>query len=128
MTTDIISEDDIREIHTLLARVAYVLDSHEYERLGEVFAADVHFENPGRLVADGLPALIEAFTQIANPAVSHHVTNVVVQPIDEVTATCSMKALALRSGGNVTAAEYTDTVQKGPQGWRIAARHITTLG
>ncbi|WP_131889955.1 nuclear transport factor 2 family protein [Jiangella asiatica] len=120
--------DDHADVRDLMSAVAYVLDSHEYDRLGEVFAADVHFENPGRLVADGLPALIEAFKGIADPAISHHVTNVVVTPVDATTATCRMKALALRSGGVLTAAEYTDTVRKEATGWRIASRHIRPLG
>ncbi|MEU9889974.1 nuclear transport factor 2 family protein [Sphaerisporangium sp. NPDC051011] len=119
---------EVGRIRDLLSQVAYVLDSHDYDRLGEVFAEDVHFENPGRLVAHGLPSLIEAFKKITDPAVSHHVTNVIVTPVDGGSAECVTKALTLRKGGVLSAAEYRDTVRLGADGWRISSRSIRPLG
>jgi hypothetical protein len=124
----IMTTADTDQIRDLMSRVGYVLDSRDYDRLGEVFSTDVHFENPGRLVADGLPALVDAFKKITDPALSHHITNVVVTPLDATTAACQTKALTLRSGGQVTAAEYSDAVRKEPAGWRIATRLIRPLG
>ncbi|MBB5159396.1 nuclear transport factor 2 family protein [Saccharopolyspora phatthalungensis] len=123
-----LSLEDQAQIHRLLASVAYVLDAHDYDRLGEVFAPDIRFDNPGRLTAEGLPALIDAFKGIAQPALSHHITNVVVSPEGPDTAACVSKALTLRSTGVVTAAEYRDVVHRTDDGWRISARIIRPLG
>ncbi|MFF5235243.1 nuclear transport factor 2 family protein [Dactylosporangium sp. NPDC000521] len=122
------SPADARAIEDVLNRVAYLLDAHEYDRLGEVFAADISFDNPGRLTADGLDEVITAFKAIATPAVSHHITNVVVNGVDDDTAECESKALALRAGGQVTAAIYRDTVTRTGAGWRVSARRIRPLG
>ncbi|MEU4565343.1 nuclear transport factor 2 family protein [Micromonospora sp. NPDC023956] len=119
---------DARTIEDLLNRVAYLLDAHEYDRLGEVFAPEVSFDNPGRLTASGLDEVIAAFKAIASPAVSHHITNVVVTGVDDDTAECDSKALALRAEGKVTAAIYRDTVTRTDAGWRISARRISPLG
>lgn len=119
---------EVDQIRDLLSEVAYILDAHDYDRLGAVFAEDVRFENPGRLEARSLPVLVESFKNIADPAISHHVTNVVVTPIDERTAECRTKALTLRKGGALTAAEYSDTVHRGADGWRITSRYIRPLG
>ncbi|WDZ83856.1 nuclear transport factor 2 family protein [Micromonospora cathayae] len=128
MTDQPVTPADTRAIEDLLNRVAYLLDSHEYDRLGEVFAPGITFDNPGRLTANGLDEVIAAFTAITTPAISHHITNVVVDPVDGDTAECVSKALALRAGGVVTAAVYRDTVTRTDTGWRIAARRITALG
>jgi len=119
---------DARAIEDVLNRVAYLLDAHEYDRLGEVFAPEISFDNPGRLTANGLDEVIAAFKAIANPAVSHHITNVVVGAVDGDTAECESKALALRAGGQVTAAIYRDTVTRTDAGWRVSARRISPLG
>ncbi|MFF0228382.1 nuclear transport factor 2 family protein [Streptomyces sp. NPDC004629] len=128
MPADTARAEDIVQINDTVSRVAYVLDAHDYDRMGEVFAHDVHFENPGRLVADGLAELIKAFQGIASPAVSHHITNVLVTDYDGTHANCVMKALTLRTGGVITSAEYRDTLRKDPEGWRITSRVITPLG
>lgn len=128
MTKQPVNPADARTIEDLLNRVAYLLDAHEYDRLGEVFAPEVSFDNPGRLTASGLDEVIAAFKAIASPAVSHHITNVVVTGVDDDTAECDSKALALRAEGKVTAAIYRDTVTRTDAGWRISARRISPLG
>jgi len=123
-----LSPDDRYEIENTLNRVAYVLDEHEYTRLGEVFASNIEFDNPGRLTASGLDAVIAAFQKIATPAISHHITNVVITPTDADNAECISKALTLRQGGAVTAAIYRDTVTRAGETWLITSRRITPLG
>lgn len=119
---------EIDRIRDLLSQVAYLLDAHDYDAMGTVFAQDVRFENPGRLVAHGLDELIASFKKITDPAVSHHVTNVLVTPVDERSAECVCKALTLRSNGVLAAAEYRDTVRLEAGGWRIGSRTIRPLG
>jgi hypothetical protein len=111
----------------VLNGVAYLLDARSYERLGDVFSSDMHFENPGRLTADGLANVIGAMQKIVNPAISHHVTNVVLASVDDKTVRATSKALTIRSDKSIAAAEYTDIVKKTDAGWRIASRTIKPL-
>lgn len=116
-----------REVERLVNSVAYILDAGEYDRMGEVFHADVLFSNPGRLEAEGLPTLIERFKAIANPARSHSNTNIVVTLVDHSTATSVCKAHTVRADGEVAPAEYRDVLTLTPLGWRISERRIRPL-
>lgn len=118
--------DAERDIERVLYSVAYILDAGEYDRMGEVFAEDVVFSNPGRLEAEGLDVLIEAFKGIANPARSHSVTNVIVT-VQGDTATSLCKAHTVRADGEVAPAEYSDMLRLTPEGWRVAERRIRPL-
>jgi len=127
VTDIVLSSAEEAAIRNVLASVAYLLDARQYDRLGDVFSEDIHFENPSRLIADGLPALIEAMTAISEPALSHHITNVIVDLQADGTAACISKALTLRKTG-VHAAEYRDVVRRDGDGWRICSRKIRSLG
>ena len=116
-----------RAIERVVHSVAYILDAGEYDRMGEVFHADVLFSNPGRLEAQGLATLIERFRGIANPARSHANSNVVVTLVDERTATSVCKAHTVRSDGEVAPAEYRDVLTLTDDGWRISERRIRPL-
>jgi ketosteroid isomerase-like protein len=116
-----------RAIERVLHSVAYILDAGEYERMGEVFHADVLFSNPGRLEAQGLDTLISAFSAIANPARSHANTNIVVTVVDDAHATSICKAHTVRADGEVAPAEYRDALVLTDAGWRIAERRIRPL-
>jgi hypothetical protein len=122
-----LSESDRNEIFNVLNGVAYLLDARSYDQLGQVFSKDMHFENPGRLTADGLENVINAMKKIANPAISHHVTNVVLAPGERQTVRATSKALTIRADKSVAAAEYTDIVKKTDAGWRISSRMIRPL-
>jgi ketosteroid isomerase-like protein len=122
-----LTDSDKSAILDVINLVAYILDSRAYDRLGEVFAGDMHFNNPGRLTADGLDSVIAAFQKIATPAVSHHITNVVLTPESGTTVRTISKALTLRADKSITAAEYTDVLKKTANGWRIVSRNIRAL-
>lgn len=119
--------DTERAVERVLNSVAYILDAGEYDRLSEVFHADVVFSNPGRLEAEGVDSVIAAFKAIANPARSHSNTNLVVTIVDDTTATSICKAHTVRADGEVAPAEYRDTVRLTDAGWRIAERRIRPL-
>ena len=123
-----LSEHDRTEILDVINAVAFIMDSRGYDRLGEVFAPDIHFENPGRLKADGLDNVITAFKGFANPAISHFITNTILSVDDAGTVRAISKALSIRQDKSLVAAEYNDVVTKTEQGWRIASRNIKTLG
>jgi len=120
-------ESDRNEILNLLNGVAYILDAREYDRLGEVFAVDMKFENPGRLKAEGLKEVTESFRNIKDPALSFHITNVIITPNDDGTVRALCKALTMRSDKSFAPAHYTDVVKKTPAGWRIASRTVKPL-
>ena len=122
-----LSESDRNEIINVLHGVAYILDMHNYDRLGEVFSGDMHFDNPGRLTADGLDNVISAMKKISNPAISHHITNVIIMPDDDKTVRATSKALTMRPDKNITAAVYSDVLKKTSEGWRISSRTIRPL-
>lgn len=122
-----LSESDKSEILNVLNGVAYLLDARLYERLGEIFSADIHFENPGRLTADGVANVIGAMREIPNPAISHHITNVIITPGENQTARAVSKALTVRHDKSMAAAEYTDVLKRTDAGWRISSRLIRPL-
>jgi hypothetical protein len=122
-----LSENDRNEIINVLNGVSYLLDTRSYDRLGQVFSTDMHFENPGRLTADGLENVINAMQKISNPAISHHITNVIIAPDDDQTVRANSKALTMRSDKSIAAAEYTDILKRTDAGWRISSRMIRPL-
>lgn len=122
-----LSENDRSEITNVLNGVAYLLDARSYDQLGQVFSKDMHFENPGRLTADGLENVINAMKKITNPAISHHVTNLVIAPGESQTVRATSKALTIRADKSLAAAEYTDILKKTDAGWRISSRTIRPL-
>lgn len=122
-----LSESDRNEITNVLNGVAYLMDTRSYDRLGQAFSADMRFENPGRLAAEGLPAVIESFKKITDPSLSHHITNVVLTANDDGTVRAVSKALTIRSDKSLVAAEYTDILKKTEAGWRISSRTIKRL-
>lgn len=123
-----LSERDRAEIVDVINAVAFILDSRGYDRLGEVFAPDMLFENPGRLKADGLDNVIAAFKGFASPAISHFITNTILSTDDAGTVRALSKALSIRQDKSLVAAEYSDVMTRTDLGWRIASRSIKALG
>ncbi|MCJ8145265.1 nuclear transport factor 2 family protein [Ancylobacter sp. A5.8] len=122
-----ISEIDRTDITDILHKVAYILDSKEYDRMGEVFAEDIQFSNPGRLTANGLEELKTAFKGFPAPSLSHHITNLLLSGSEDGTVKALCKALSQRADKSMAAAEYTDILKNTSEGWRIASRTIRPL-
>ncbi len=122
-----IADIDRIDITDVLNKVAYILDSKEYDRMGEVFADDIRFSNPGRLTANGLDELKTAFENFPAPSLSHHITNLLLSGNEDGTVKALCKALSQRADKSIAAAEYTDVLKKTPMGWRIASRTIRPL-
>lgn len=122
-----IAEIDRNDIADVLNKVAYILDSKEYDRMGEVFADDVQFSNPGRLTANGLDELKAAFRSFPAPSLSHHITNLLLSGREDGTVEALCKALSQRADKSIVAAEYTDILKRTPKGWRITSRTIKPL-
>lgn len=107
--------------------MAFILDAGVYERLGEVFSSDMHFDNPGRLTVDGLANVIAAFKGFANQSLCHFITNTVLTTNTDGTVGAISKALTIRKDRSLVASEYSDVLKKVEPGWRIASRTIRRL-
>lgn len=119
---------DRAAITDLIHLHGHLVDGGELERAAELFTADVTYD-----VADfglgtlcGRAALREAALAVgdANP-VGHHVTNVVITPIDGRSARVRSKGIGVMADGAVGSAVYEDVVTRTPDGWRISHRRVT---
>jgi hypothetical protein len=87
----------------------------------------MHFENPGRLKAEGIANVIAAFKGFTSPAICHFITNTIVTTDADGMVRAISKALSIRQDKTLLAAEYSDILKKTGQGWRIASRNIRTM-
>jgi 3-phenylpropionate/cinnamic acid dioxygenase small subunit len=123
-----VSEDGDRlAIHELLALHGHLVDEGAFERLGELFTADVRYDvsafGAGRL--EGRDAIEAAGRALGdrNP-VGHHVTNVLVSRLDGDRAQARSKGLGVMTDGTVGSVGYEDELRRTPEGWRIAERRV----
>lgn len=115
--------DDIVEINQILSLWAHLVDNHAWDRFGEVFTEDAHFDSSvfGFAPVTGIAAICHMASQDGH-AKAHHTTNVYVQEGsgDEIAAVS--KGLGLLSNGAVASVTYTDRLRRTPEGWRLASR------
>jgi ketosteroid isomerase-like protein len=119
---------DRTDIVELIHRHGHVIDDGELERVGELFTPDVTYdvEDFGLGTLSGLAALRAAALAVgdANP-VGHHVTNVVVTPIDGRSARARSKGIGVMADGTAGSVVYDDIVTRTPDGWKISHRKVT---
>jgi len=119
---------DRTDITELIHRHGHLTDAGELERMGELFTPDVTYDvtDFGLGTLSGTAALREAAVAVgdANP-VGHHVTNVVITPIDERSARVRSKGIGVMADGSAGTAVYDDVVTRTPDGWRISHRTVT---
>ncbi|MGV9678645.1 nuclear transport factor 2 family protein [Nocardia sp. NPDC003482] len=122
-----ISTADRLAIHELLALHGHLSDAGDFDRMGEVFVADVEYNltELGGEVVHGRDALRDMAIELGdgNP-LAHHVTNIVVSPLDADAALVHSKGLGIGAGGTVASVTYEDIVRRTPDGWRITHRRI----
>jgi hypothetical protein len=127
VVTDPLSEREVLAIQHLIAEIAFAFDSGGgyTERLSGLLADDVRYENPGKTYLHSLAELVDTLENSADPAVSHHLSTMSVQPAGPGTATCRSKVVTFRSGGRLSVGEFTDTVRRGPGGrWTLTHRLV----
>lgn len=124
-----LSPEDHMRITELISQHGHFMDSGEFDRLDELFTDDIVYDvrDFGFGSLRGFAAIREAALQLGdlNP-VGHHITNVVVTPVDNGTARVRSKGIGINTDGTARSVVYDDTVIRGPHGWRIA--HRTVLG
>ncbi|MFB9984216.1 nuclear transport factor 2 family protein [Mesorhizobium kowhaii] len=117
------SISDIIEVNQILSLWGHLVDKRAWDRFGEVFTEDAHFDSSvfGFAPVTGIEAIRHMASQDGH-AKAHHTTNVYVQegPNDEIDA--MSKGLGLLLDGSVASVTYTDRLQRTPDGWRLASR------
>jgi ketosteroid isomerase-like protein len=123
-----LADRDRTDITELIHLHGHLTDEGDLERAGELFTPDVTYDvtDFGLGTLSGLAALREAALAVgdANP-VGHHVTNVVITPIDERSAQVRSKGIGVMADGTAGSAVYDDVVTRTPDGWRISHRKVT---
>ncbi|MBA1348374.1 nuclear transport factor 2 family protein [Rhizobium sp. WYCCWR 11146] len=115
--------DDIVEINQILSLWAHLVDNHAWDRFGDVFTEDAHFDSSvfGFAPATGIAAICHMASQDGH-AKAHHTTNVYVQEGAGNELVAVSKGLGLLSNGAVASVTYTDRLRRTPEGWRLASR------
>jgi len=122
-----LTSDDRFAIADLVALHGHLFDGGELDRLDELFTADVVYDarDFGQEPMHGIDAIRSAALALGdrNP-VAHHVTNIVITPVDDDTASVRSKGLGVTRDGKIGSVTYLDTVTRTAAGWRIGERHL----
>lgn len=119
--------DDRLALHELANRYGNAVDARDWDALAAVFAPDARFvigaDEPSPVVHVGIEAIIEMM-RVGRHPVTHHVTNIVVESSADPVR-LFFKVLGTGPRGRVGSADYNDTVQRTPTGWRIVEHLVT---
>lgn len=122
-----LSVEDRLSIHELISLHGHMADDRQHDRLDVLFTDDAAYDVSAYDfgVVRGLDALIELFRQRpGTQPIGHHVTNVIVAPRDDHTATVRSKGLAVMADGTTGTVTYDDVVVRTDAGWRISRRTV----
>lgn len=123
-----LTERDRIDINDLLNRHGHLTDAGELGQAGELFTPDVTYDltDFGAGSLQGVAAIRDAALALgdANP-VGHHVTNIVITPIDGDSARVRSKGIGIKADGTAGSVVYDDVVTRRPDGWRISHRTVT---
>ncbi|MEU8331778.1 nuclear transport factor 2 family protein [Micromonospora sp. NPDC048839] len=122
-----LSVEDRLAVHELLSLHGHLMDSGEFDRMGELFCADIVYDVSafGFGELHGYEAITEAGLALgdANP-VGHHVTNICVSEDPDGTVRVRSKGIGVSADGSVGSVVYEDVVRREAAGWRIAYRRV----
>ncbi|MGI9155295.1 MAG: nuclear transport factor 2 family protein [Marmoricola sp.] len=114
-------------IGDLVASHGQLFDDGELDRLDELFTADVVYDASdfGQEPMNGIAAIRSAALALGdrNP-VAHHVTNIVIKPVDGDTASVRSKGSGVTSDAKIGSVTYIDAVIRTATGWRISHRRF----
>ena len=126
-----VSLEDHIAITQVLNLYGHLVDHREWNRFGEVFAADGVFDGSimgGEYMA-GLEAIVSSFRDpAASHPLAHHSTNIVIWQDDDGTVRAQSKGFGPRPEANDSrTVTYKDVLRHTPQGWRIAERQVYVM-
>ncbi|MFJ4657308.1 nuclear transport factor 2 family protein [Nocardia sp. NPDC088792] len=122
-----ITTDDRLAIHELLSLHGHLSDAGDFARMDEIFLDDIAYDLTefGAGTVNGRDALRDMALGMADrQPLAHHVTNIVVTPVDADTVTTVSKGLAVNLDGTIASVTYADTLHRTPAGWRITHRKV----
>jgi hypothetical protein len=122
-----LSLEDRVAVTEVISLHGHLIDAGDFDRLHELFTADVTYDvsDLGGTPLVGIAAIREASLTLgpANP-VAHHVTNILINSLDDNHATAQSKGIGIRTDGTVGSVVYKDILVRSPDGWRISHRTV----
>ncbi|GAA0528098.1 hypothetical protein GCM10010172_05840 [Paractinoplanes ferrugineus] len=122
-----LSVQDRLAVHELISLHGHLMDDGEFDRMGELFCADVIYDVSAFGFGElrGYAAISEAGLALgdANP-IGHHVTNIRVTEDPDGTVRVRSKGIGVSVTGGVGSVVYEDVVRREAAGWRIAYRKV----
>ncbi|MEU8288722.1 nuclear transport factor 2 family protein [Micromonospora sp. NPDC048905] len=122
-----LSVEDRLAVHELISLHGHLMDSGEFDRMGELFCTDIVYDVSALGFGElrGYEAITEASLAVgdANP-VGHHVTNICVTEDPDGTVRVRSKGIGISADGGVGSVVYEDVVRREAAGWRIAYRRV----
>ena len=122
-----LTAEDRTAITDLINRHGHLTDSGEFDRMHELFTADVGYDvtDLGGGVLTGLETLRDAALALGqgNP-VAHHVTNIVLAGVADDRVHALSKGIGINADGTIGSVTYEDTIVRGDSGWRISHRTV----
>jgi SnoaL-like domain len=123
-----LSEKDRHDIEDLINLHGHLTDAGELDRVSELFTPDVVYDvrDFGLGTLRGTDALRDAALALgdANP-VGHHVTNIVLTPIDDHAVRVRSKGIGVTADGRTGSVVYDDVVVRRDDGWRLSHRTVS---
>ncbi len=121
-------EHDRIEITDLINRHGHLTDAGQLDQVGDLFTTDITYDlaDFGLGSVQGTAAVRAAALALgdANP-VGHHVTNIMITPIDDRSARVRSKGIGIQSDGTAGSVSYDDIVTRQAGGWKISYRKVT---
>jgi len=119
------------EIAELLARYAFLIDDHEFDALGELFAPDARFGSPGSTHV-GREAIVANYRALGElyPITLHEARGFVLDFTDDEHAHGQVLGFSEQASDRhtvVTSFRYSDRYVRLDGRWRFAARQVRTL-
>jgi len=122
-----LSVEDRLAVTELISLHGHLIDAGAMDRLHELFTPDVIYDvsHLGGGQLSGIEAIRDAGLALGgdNP-VAHHVTNIVINRIDEDHVAAWSKGIGVRTDGTVGSVVYKDILVRTPMGWRISHRAV----
>lgn len=118
---------DTLSIHQLLALYGHVVDERDWDRMDDLFTADLVFDASdfGSEVAYGIAALRHVWETTDQHPLAHHATNIVISQGPDGVVHVLSKGIGIGAKGRAGSVVYRDIVRKEADGWRIARRLAT---
>lgn len=119
-----LTPEDVDEINKVLADYGHVVDDHDWDRAGEVFADDFVFDmsGTGRPDLHGIADVVATFK--GRNMYAHVTTNVSITEGPDGTVRVHSKLLGFPNEGGVVTGDYHDEMARTTEGWRIRRRRF----